>query len=118
MVSEVRGQTVQFTKQDILVILPIESTPPDEPSFNDVVACTPSISQASKELCQNLSDYGFSMKSRLLKKELILVFLFCEYNIALSSNTTEVYSKDTVLCTWIMSGIPFDVAKIMYLAVL
>lgn len=51
-------------------------------SFNDVVACTPTGSTTSKELFADNSDCGFKkdfMKLGLLKKELILVFLFCKY---------------------------------------
>lgn len=58
------------------------------------------------------------IKSRLLKEELILVFLLCKDNIAPSSMTAKVYAKDVVLLNQIMYGNQFGVVEIMYSTVL
>lgn len=70
---------------------------------------------------QYFTNYGFNtgfMKFRLLKKELILIFLLCKYNLVPSSTTMELYGKDAVMLAWIMHGSPFDFVKIMHSVVL
>lgn len=65
----------------------------------------------------NLTNCGFNigcLKSGLLKKEYILVFLFLKYNIAPSFTKTKVYSKDVMLLSWISWRRSFNVADIMY----
>lgn len=52
---------------------------------------------------------GF-LRSRLLKK-LILLFLFCKYNLAPSSITTQVYRKDVVHAMQIMKRHLFNIAE-------
>lgn len=50
--------------------------PPNDPSFNNVVACVSIVSRAFREMCMKLTDYGFNigfLKSGLLKKEHILM---------------------------------------------
>lgn len=110
--AQVKGQVVRFTKQDILAVLTIEATPLIELSFNHMVACIATGSQAFEELCMNLLVYSFDigfMKSGLLKEELTLAFLFCKYNIAPSSTTMEAYGDDVELHTWIMNGSLFNI---------
>lgn len=53
IMSKVQRQTVWFSKQDILIVLQIETTPPNELSFDDVVV-------RFKEMCMNLSNYNLT----------------------------------------------------------
>lgn len=59
-ISQIREQHMQFSKEDIPAVLPIEAIPFNESSFNDVVACMPIGSQAFKEMCMNLLNCGFN----------------------------------------------------------
>lgn len=80
----------------------------------------PRAPQPSRSLCLNRSDYAFNteyMKLRLLKKELVLVFL-SKYSIAQSSTTTELYSRNAVLFNWILWMRTFNVTSIMYISAL
>lgn len=78
-----------------------------------------------REMWSNCSDYAFntgSLRSDLLKKELILIFLFSKYNqkynITSSSNKTELYSRDAVLLSWILQMCLFNVSDIIYISVI
>lgn len=79
--------------------MPIKDTPADNPSIGVVGA--PTRSPTFRKMCRNLTNYGNNnvrfLRSELLKKELILVFLFSKYNIAPSFTTTEIYGRDVVL---------------------
>lgn len=80
----------------------------------------PRAPQPSRSLCSNHSDYAFNteyMKPRLLKKELVLVFL-SKYSIAQSSTITELYSRNAVLFNWISWMHTFNVTSIMYISAL
>lgn len=81
---------------------------------------TPTYTMVFCEMCANLTDCGFNteyFRSSLLKKELILVFLFSKYNIV-SSPIKEVYLRDVVLLSWILRRRLFGVTDIMYLLVI
>lgn len=58
------------------------------------------------------------MRIRLLRKELLLVFLFTKYNIVPSSTTIELYSRDAILINMILERCPFDIASVMYISIL
>lgn len=64
-----------------------------------------------------LYDQAFNtnyMKTRLLRRELVLVFLFTKYNIMLLTTTTELYARDMVLMNMTLQRHPFDVTSIIY----
>lgn len=76
-----RDKVFLFMRQEIINVIPVMDVPERKPSFSDRVNDTPSRSPSFRELCMNLSDYTFTttfMRLGLLKKELVLVFFFCE----------------------------------------
>lgn len=100
-----RGKLFPFMRQEIIKTTPIPDIPKEKPSFFGKVNDTPSGSSSFRELYVNLSDYACtitSMRSGLLTMEPMLVFLYTKFNIAPSSTTTELYSKDAVLMTMIL----------------
>lgn len=81
----------------------------------------PSASPVFMELDTNLSAHAFNttfMRSGLLKKDFMLVFLFMKINIAPSFAIIELYLIDVVLMNMILQRQLFDVASIMYTSIL
>lgn len=78
----------------------------EELSFFDRVNDTCIGSSAFRELCVNLRDQDFNtgyIRAGLLRKELVLVFIFRKYNIPPSSTLKELYSRDIIFLLGILS---------------
>lgn len=119
--SLLREPTVPFRRQEILKVILIQDILEEKPSFSDIVNDTPIGSPAFEEICSNYSDQAIKtgyIKSGLLKKQLVLVFLFSKYNITQSSVIAELHSRDAVLMNWILRRHPFDIASILYTSIL
>lgn len=90
----VRGRLVTFKSQyTILNAIPIKDIPMEHPLVLKMVSQIPTGTLTFQEMCANLTDCRFNtryLKSSLLKKDLILIFLFSKYNILASYMTMEV----------------------------
>lgn len=73
-------------------------------------------SPAFREMCMKLTNYRFNtgfLRSELLKKKLILIFLLCKCNRVVVHNYRSIW-KGYGAFKWIMQGHPFNVSKIMH----